>query len=119
MLHHRANTASTRNMQKDIVAARAKVDCMFPRHKIFAMQDVFCFAVLANAITGTMYTNIIGAFPVCSFKSMQCIFVAYVYDLNAIIVRSMPSCTDASMVQAFTKVITILKSRGYQLALNV
>ena len=46
------------------------------------MQDVFCFAALANTITG--------AFPVRSFKSMQCIFDAYVYDLNAIIVRAGP-----------------------------
>ncbi len=50
---------------------------------------------------------------------MQYIFVAYVYDLNAIIVCAMPSHTDASMVTAFTKVITILKAGGYQPALNV
>ena len=50
---------------------------------------------------------------------MQYIFVAYVYDLNAIIVRTMPYRTDASMVTAFTKVITILKAGGYQRALNV
>jgi len=83
------------------------------------MQDVFCFATLANTITGTMYTDITGAFPVCSFKSMQYIFVAYVYDLNAIIVRIMPSRTDASMVTAFREVITTLKTGGYHPALNV
>ncbi len=83
------------------------------------MQDEFCFAALANAITGTMYTNITGAFPVCSFKSMQYIFFAYIYDLNAIIICAMPLRTDASMVSAFTEVITILKAGGYQLALNV
>jgi hypothetical protein len=83
------------------------------------MQDVFCFAALANAITGTMYTDITGAFPVRSFKSMQYIFVAYVYDLNAIIVRAMPYHTDASMVTAFAKVIIILKAGGCQPTLNV
>ncbi len=92
---------------------------MFPSQEIRAMKDVFCFAALADAITSTIYTNITGAFPVRSFKCMQYIFVAYVYDLNAIIVHAMPSCTNASMVQAFTKVITILKSQGYQPALNV
>ncbi len=85
-------------MQDDIVAARAKVDRMFPNQEICAMQVVFCFAMLADVITGTMYTNITGAFPVHLFKSMQYIFVAYVYDFNAIIVRAMPSCTYASMV---------------------
>ncbi len=92
---------------------------MFPPQEICAMQDIFRFAVLADAITGTMYTNITGAFPVRSFKSMQYVFVAYIYDLYAIIVWAMSSCTNASMVQAFTKVISILKSGGYHPALNV
>jgi len=83
------------------------------------MQAVFCFAALANTITGTMYTDITGAFPVRSFKSMQYIVVACVYDLNAIIVRTMPSHTDASMVTVFREVITTLKTGGYHLALNV
>ncbi len=80
---------------------------------------MFCYAPLADAITGTMYTNITGVFPVRSFKSMQYVFVAYIYDLNAIIVWAMPSCTNASMVQAFTKVISILKFSGYHPELNV
>jgi len=92
---------------------------MFPQHKICTTQDVFCFAALANTITGTMHTDITGAFPVCLFKGMQYIFVAYVYDLGAIIVRAMPSRTYASMVTAFTEVITTLKTRGYHPALNV
>ncbi len=66
-----------------------------------------------------MYTDITGAFPVRSFKSMQYIFVAYGYDLNAIIVRGMPSRADASMVTAFREVITTLKTGGYHPALNV
>jgi len=66
-----------------------------------------------------MYTDITGAFPVRSFKSMQYIFVVYVYDLNAIIVHAMPSRTDASMVTAFREVITALKTGGYRLELNV
>jgi len=78
-------------MQNDVIAARSEVDHMFPQQEICAMQDVFCFAALANNITGAMYTDITGAFPVRSFKGMQYIFVAYVYDLNAIIVRAMPS----------------------------
>jgi hypothetical protein len=66
-----------------------------------------------------MYTNITGAFPVRSFKSMQYIFVAYVCDLSAIIVRAMPSRTDASMVTPFTKLIATLKSSGYMPSLNM
>jgi hypothetical protein len=119
MQRHQANTASTRNMQSDIIVAHAKIDCMFPPQEICAMQDMFCFVALVDAIVGTMYTNITGTFPVRSFKSMQYVIVAHIYNLNAIIVWAMPSCTDASMVQAFTKVISILKSGGYHQAMNV
>ncbi len=51
-------------MHDDIVTARAEVDHMFPQHELCAMHDVFCFAALANAIMGTTYTDITGAFPV-------------------------------------------------------
>jgi hypothetical protein len=47
MHQHQANTASTRNMQSDIIAACAKVDPMFPPKEICAIQDVFCFAALS------------------------------------------------------------------------
>ncbi len=64
MRRHRSNTASTQNMQDNTVNARAKVNRMFPQHKLCAMQDVFYFATLANAIMGTMYPDITGAFSV-------------------------------------------------------
>ncbi len=80
---------------------------------------MFCFAALADANTGTMYTDLTGAFPVWSFKNMQYIFVAYIYDLNAIIVCAMPSRTNAAMITAFKEVIAVLQTRGYRPALNV
>jgi hypothetical protein len=119
MRQHRANTASTRNVQADIVAAHAEVDWMFPAHETCTMQDVFCFAALVDANAGTMYSDLTSAFPVRSFKNMQYLCVVYVYDLNAIIVRAMPTRTDASMITAFTEVITTLRARGYHPALNV
>ena len=66
MRQHRANTASTRNVQADIVAAHAEVGWMFPfpTHEACTMQDVFCFAALADANAGTMYSNLTGAFLV-------------------------------------------------------
>jgi hypothetical protein len=80
---------------------------------------MFCFAALANLNTGTMYTNLPGAFPVCSFKSMQYIFVAYIYDLNSILVRALPSKNDAAMITAFTKILATLAARGYKPTLNI
>ena len=88
---HRANTASTRNNHPAIVRARAKVDNMFPIHEACAVHDMFCFAA----------------------------FVAYIYDLNAIIVCPMPNRTDASFIAAFTEVFHILQARQYQPVLNV
>ncbi len=81
---------------------------MMPQQEACSMQDMFCFAVLANANTRTMYMDLIGSFPVRSFKNMQYIFVAYVYYLNAIIVYAMPTCTNATMITAFKEVITVL-----------
>jgi hypothetical protein len=66
-----------------------------------------------------MYMDLTSAFPVRSFKNMIYIFVAYIYDLNAIIVRPMATCTDASFIAAFTKVFTILYARDYQPAFNL
>ncbi len=92
---------------------------MFPAHKACAVQDMFCFAALADTTTSTMYTDLTGAFPVRSFKNMIYIFVAYIYDLNTIIVRPMALCTDASFIATFTKVFAILHAPNYQPALNV
>jgi hypothetical protein len=92
---------------------------MMPQQEACSMQDIFCFATLADANTGTMYTDLTGSFPVRSFKNMQYIFVAYVYDLNAIIVYAMPTHTNAAMITAFKEVIEVLRIRGYHLALNV
>jgi hypothetical protein len=102
------NTASTCNKHTDIILARAEVDCMFSAHKACAVQDMLCFAALANATTGTMYTDLTGAFPVRSFKNMQYIFVVYIYDLNAIIIHPMPSQTNSSFIATFTDVFNIL-----------
>jgi hypothetical protein len=66
-----------------------------------------------------MYTDLTGAFPVRSFKNMIYIFVAYIYDLNAIIVFPMASGTDASFIATFTKVFAIMHARNNQPALNV
>ena len=66
-----------------------------------------------------MYTDLTGTFPVRSFKNMQYIFVVYICDLNTIIVRPMPSQTDASFITAFTEVFNILQAWDYQPALNV
>jgi hypothetical protein len=119
MQQQRANTVSTRNNQANIIAAHNEVDQMSPTQEACAMHNMFCFAALADATTGTMYTNLTGAFPIQLFKNMQYLFVVYVYDINTIIVRPMPSRLDASFISAFSDVFAILHARDYQPTLTV
>jgi hypothetical protein len=109
----------TRSLQPAILEARRQVDELPPVEEICGAHDIFCFAALADLTTGTMYTDLPGAFPVRSFRSMQYIFVAYVYDLNAILVRAMPSKNDDAMIAAFTAILATLAARDYHPTLNV
>jgi hypothetical protein len=119
MRHHRLRTASTCNNYTNIILAQAEVIQICPPHEACVVQDMFCFAALANAMLDTVYTTITGAFPVWSLKNMQYIFVAYIYYLNAIIVQPMPSHTNASCIATFSEVFTILRAWDCQPALNV
>jgi hypothetical protein len=78
MRRHRQGTRSTRSLQLAILEARRQVDKLLPTKEICAAHDIFCFAALANLNTGTMYTDLPGAFPIRSFRSMQ-IYLCGVY----------------------------------------
>jgi hypothetical protein len=49
---------------------------------------------------------------------MQYVFVAYIYDLNVILVHTMPSKNNGAMVAAFTDVLANLGARDYVPTLN-
>jgi hypothetical protein len=92
---------------------------MHPTQQVCSTIDMFCFATLADANKGTMYTDLTGRFPVMSFKGNQYLFVAYLYDRNAIIIRPMKSRKDEDMVTAFQEIIEYLDSRNAKPTLNV
>ena len=50
---------------------------------------------------------------------MQYVFVAYIYDLNAILVRAMLSKNDGAMIVAFKDILATLNTHGYAPTLNV
>ena len=50
---------------------------------------------------------------------MQYVFVAYIYDLNAILVCAMPSKNDGSMIAAFKDILATLNTRGYAPTISV
>ena len=115
----RQHVASTHNDQEAIIAAREYVDNMQPTEAICTAYNVYCFAVLAGDNPGTMYTDLTGAFPVQSFHNNAYIFVAYIYDINAILVRPMPTKTDAAMIAAFRSILEALDQNSIPIHLNV
>ncbi len=66
-----------------------------------------------------MYTDLPGPFPMRSFKNMAYVFVAYMYDINAILVRYMQNRSADSMKKVFEDIITYLDARGCKPTLNV
>ena len=50
---------------------------------------------------------------------MQYVFVAYINNLNAILVRAMPSKNDGVMIDAFIDILAALNTCGYAPTLNV
>ncbi len=115
----RQGVQSTRNNITAIRDARTEVDNMSPNEEICNTQHMFCYAALADTKTGTMYTDLTGQFPVRSYKNMVYIFVAYIYDINAIISVPMPSRNDNAMITAFETVLDQLKVKGYHPTLNI
>jgi hypothetical protein len=77
---HQQGFQSTHTMQPAIIQAQHDIDSLQLTKEICTAHDMFCFTTLADLNTGTMYTNLPGMFPVHSFKSMQYIFVACIYD---------------------------------------
>ncbi len=58
-------------------------------------------------------TNGTSAFPVWFFHNMQYVFVAYIYNLNTILVRAIPFKNDGAMIAVFTDILANLNARGY------
>ena len=81
--------------------------------------NVFCYAALADTVTGTIYTDLPGRFPVQSVRNMQYIFVCYVYEANSILVKPMKSRTDESYVEAYKEMYEELEANGFKPTLNV
>ena len=82
------------------------------------VPNVFCYASLADTVTGTIYTDLPGRFPVQSVRNMQYIFMYYVYEANSILVKPMKSRTDESYVEAYKEMYEELEANGFKPTLN-
>ena len=121
MIQRRQGINSTRNNKQTIIDARQYIKNMFPtEHVCSAMEDeIFCCNVIGDTHEDTIYSDLTGRFPIQSYEGMNYIFVAYVYKLNAILLCSMKSREDVSMVEAFTSVYTKLETAGHNPKLHI
>ena len=69
---------------------------------------MFCYAALADQNENTIYSDLAGRFPVRAFSGSNYIFIAYIYTINAILIRPMKSRGDDCMVAAFKDIYSYL-----------
>ena len=121
MIQRRQGINSTSKYKQEIRDARQDIQNKFPtEHVCSAIEDeIFCCAVIGDANENTIYSDLTGRFPIQSYEGVNYIFMAYVYKLNAILLRSMKSREDASMVEAFTRVYTELETAGHKPKIHV
>jgi hypothetical protein len=119
MQQHHQGVQTTRMKQPAILQAHANIDRPQPTKELCSAHKMFFLAALADLHTGTMYTNGTGAFPVQSFRNMQYVFVAYIYNLNAILICVIPSKTNGAMIAVLTDILANLNACRYSPTLNV
>ena len=116
MIQIRQGVNSTRKYKQAIRDARQDIKKMFPTaHVCSAMEnEIFCCAVIVDTHKDTIYSDLTGRLPIQFYEGMNYIFVAYVYKLYNILLRSMKSREDASTVESFTSVYTELETAGHK-----
>ena len=82
-------------------------------------NNIFCFAALADKISGTLYTDATGALPTRSLDGNQYFFIAYDYDTSMIFAIPIKGMTDACIIGGFDDVFTKMEKRGFKPKFNV
>ena len=77
--------------------------------ELHEVNNIFCFAALADKKAGTMYTDQTGALPAISLDGHQYFFVAYDYDSNYIYAVPVKDLKDDTILEAFDEVFSDLK----------
>ncbi|KAL7543517.1 hypothetical protein ACHAWF_007401 [Thalassiosira exigua] len=116
-------TRSARSQAQDIRDARQELRYMNPTNHVATATDrkigFFCYAALADANEGTVYTDLTGRFPTRSYVGSQYIFVCYAYQPNAVLIRAMTSREASDHVEAMTSACKYLKQQGFEPKLNI
>ena len=82
-----------------------------PPHDNKAETTIFCNTIFADSRPGMVYSGQTGRFPVMSYRGHQYIFVMYVYDANAILLRPLKSREGAALLEACTSCYDYLQNR--------
>ncbi len=77
--------------------------------------NVFVFAAFAGKQSGTLYSDLTGAFPFMSLEGNVCFLVVYHYETNAIMAVPIPNFTDNAILQAFCQQFELLESKEHKI----
>jgi hypothetical protein len=83
------------------------------------INNIFCFAALADKQHGTFYSDCTGRLPARALDGQQLFFVAFDYDTNYIFALPFNSTSDKDIMDAFQQVHQILTAKGYKPVFNV
>ena len=90
-----------------------------PQEEQSAQCKLFFFAALADKIKGKIYMDLPGCFPTRSYKGNQYIFLTYVYNANAILVRPMKSRAKEEQLEKIKEIYDYLKRKKFNPILHV
>ena len=97
---------------------------MHPKHKDKTSEgekvnNIFCFAALAEKESGTVYTDATGALPVMSVDGQQYYVVVYDYDTNYIDAVAVEDLKDETIVATIQKCFEQMEENGLNPRLNI
>ena len=77
-----------------------------PASETHKVNNIFCYAAVADKQNGTMYLDATCTLPAMSLDGHQCYFIAYDYDSNYIFEIPMKDVTEDSIIEDFDQVFT-------------
>ncbi len=84
-----------------------------------SIENVFCFGAFADKISGVVYNDFTGNFPLKFIDRSVFFFVLYHYETNAILVKPVANVDNRSIFEAFKEVLETLETKGYKPKMNV
>ena len=120
--HHRRDLASPTLIKINNIhqnAIRTNPHLIPDDEPLDGMNNVFCFAALADTNKRTLYTNATGLLPARSLHGNQYYFIAYDYDLNCIFAVSIPNLLETRIIETLQHMFNQLKGKGFKPKFNV